>query len=152
MMDLSRFRRSGYQRAKEVGADQALTEWQQREYKLNYTPTYWQNPRRVARYKHVIDSVPEGGQLPEWVDRDGVNAAYEYMKARHNNAPWWEWNYLPNDDLALEPLGQLAAPPDDFLWPNEQRYKQGQQIAPPDTEQTAATVSPENMPDNLPLW
>ncbi len=150
--DRGRFAVSGYQRAKQVGADRALEEWQQREYKLNYAPTYWQNPRRVARYKHVIDSVPEGGQLPDWVDRDAVNGAYEYMKARHNNTPWWEWNYLPNDDLALEPLGQIAAPPDDFLWPNEQRFKAKPADTTPITEQTAATVGPENMPDDLPLW
>ena len=146
-----RFALSGYQRAKEVGADQAAAEFQQREYGLNYTPSYWQNPRRVARYKHVIDSVPEGGGLPDWVDRDGVNAAYEFMKARHNNAPWWEWNYLPNDDKGLEPLRNIAAPPDDFLWPNEQRFRRPAQAeVTPDTEQTG--ISPEEIPEDLPLW
>src|SRR4030066_106816 len=73
------------------------------------------------------------------------------MKARHNNVPWGEWNYLPNDDKGLEPLRNIAAPPDDYLWPNEQRFRRPVQAeATPDTEQ--AGISPEEIPENLPLW
>src|SRR5512146_1124928 len=61
--------------------------------KTSTTPgfTYWENPQRVARYYNVLRSLPPGQSAPDWLDAEGIKAAYSYLSARNNGADWMSW-------------------------------------------------------------
>src|SRR3990167_2559559 len=104
------------------------------EAQVGYQPSYWEHPQRVARYYHALNAFAPGQPTPDWLDRDAITAAYDYMKFRNNDKPWYEWDYLNPEDPAHDFLRSLAPPPPDALWPDEQK-KFG-----PDGRQTQPTT------------
>lgn len=88
-----------------------------------YTPAnsrlYWSNPQRVARIKTLIDSMPEGEELPDWLDVDQINTLYNYMEFLNPNKPFEEWAPLSEDDPAYNMLYNIPQPPQDMISPYE---------------------------------
>ena len=80
---------------------------------------YWENPARIARYHNYIRAQEPGWQAPEWLPAQQIEAAYNYMKYRNGDKPWYEWKYLNEDDSATQTLRGLDAPPVEYLYPAE---------------------------------
>ncbi len=118
-----------------------------------YVQNYWDNPYRVARAKHYLDSLPPGTPPPEWMDPQQINTAYEYLKFANNDRPWWSWDYLPETDPGREYLAQLPPPPDDWLGEGEGIYAQASQTETPETPVTPVDLGgmTQEEYDNLPL-
>jgi diguanylate cyclase (GGDEF)-like protein len=91
---------------------------------LHNVPTYyWQEPTRIARYYHAINTLPPGANVPGWVDKQGIDLAYNYFKARNNDKPWYTWDRLPDDDPANDLLKQIGMPPPEAMpLPERQKY------------------------------
>lgn len=75
---------------------------------------YWEDPKRVVRYKTFVDSQAPGWQPPEWLNVQDLNAAYEYLKFRNNDRPWREWKALAPDDPGTSFLQSIPKPPPAF--------------------------------------
>ena len=91
---------------------------------LGYLPTYWEDPRQVARYYNAITSLPKDAPFPDWLDKGAVTTAYEWFKYRNGDTPWQEWKFLPDDDPARSFLQELDPPPQNLLLPNDKWYQQ----------------------------
>lgn len=98
----------------------------QLRYGINYnqytdanTRAYWSNPQRVARVKTLIDNVPEGEEIPDWIDKDKITTLYNYLEFKNPNKPIEQWNGLTEDDPAYEMLYQIDTPPQEMLSPFE---------------------------------
>jgi len=97
--------------------------------KMGYVPTFWQDPYRVARMYSVIQAAPKGWTPPAWLDVKKVKAAYDWFKYRNGNKPTDEWKWLPADDPGNAYLAAMEPPPNAFLWPNDARYANPDQVA-----------------------
>jgi hypothetical protein len=84
---------------------------------------YWENPQRIVRYYNMIQNAPDDSQIPDWLDKEAITQAYDWMSYRNNGEPWYKWNYLPDDDPSNSLLQSLSTPPDDFLFPGEEMYR-----------------------------
>ena len=119
--------------------------------RMGYSPSYWEDPYRVARNYQAINSMPPGAETPDWMNKDEITAAYNYFKAANKGKPWTEWKFLNEADPARGFLQQIGTPPDDMLLPKEVLYK-----APPEEQiqQQADTLSfDETMANpNIPGW
>jgi hypothetical protein len=120
-----------------------------------YTPSYWENPRQVARYYNVLQSMPSTWEAPAWLNKDEITAAYDYLKATNQDAPWWEWKYLHPDDPGRAFLQGIQQPPNEMLWPDEGQYALGTTQPTPAIEQipnpAEAGLTPEQY-EALPTW
>ena len=119
--------------------------------KLGYSPSYWEDPFRVARNYQAINSMPPGAETPDWMDKEQITAAYNYFKSANKGKPWTEWKFLNEADPARGFLQQIVVPPDDMLLPKEVLYK-----APPEeqVQQQADTLSLDAIlaNPNIPGW
>lgn len=129
-------------------------------------PTYWSDPRRIARYYHAIQALPDEAFIPEWVDAKGIESAYNYLKETRSG-PWETWNNVTDDDPLNIVLKDMPVPPPNFmpLWEQEmlkRRYeaskekqepKEGEYIADPAArEMSGSNMMLEEQYKNLPLW
>lgn len=93
--------------------------------------SYWENPQRVARYYLAGKTMPNG-MMPN-VDMQGLEVAYNYLKARNNNKPFylWQTDTIPEDEYRQFVDG-LSMPPPEAMPPEErvQWYPQPQPGAP----------------------
>lgn len=91
--------------------------------KMQYTPAnskvYWANPQRVARFKTLIDNMPEGETAPDWLDVDGVNTLYNYLQFKNPHKAVEDWEELTEDDPAFYLAYDMTSPPSDMLSPYE---------------------------------
>ena len=71
---------------------------------------FWENPQRIVRFKDYIDNNPTA-VLPEWLNKDVVNTAYEYLKYANNYASPDQWKALPEDSPVAEVLRGFQEPP-----------------------------------------
>jgi len=118
-------------------AAQETSDYMQQQ--MDYDPTYWQAPERIARWYHAIQATPPGTSLPEWMSPElqgYIEETYKYMQWRNGGAPESEWKYLNADDGALQLLAALETPPADFLWEGEERFAGGKVAG----EQAGVTV------------
>ena len=95
---------------------------------LGYDATFWQDPKKVARYYNVIKATPPGTTLPEWMTpefQQQVEQAYKYFEFRNGSEPWTNWKYLNKNDQALPLLAGMQTPPNEFLWAGEEKFAQG---------------------------
>jgi GGDEF domain-containing protein len=97
--------------------------------KMGYVPTFWQDPYRVSRMYAAIQAAPKGWTPPAWLDVNKVKAAYDWFKFRNTNKPTSEWKWLPADDPGNSFLASMQPPPNEFLWPTDQRYADPNQLA-----------------------
>jgi len=88
-----------------------------------YTPAntrlFWSNPLRVARVKEMVDNMPEGETIPDWLDVDKLNTLYDYLDFKNPNKPYDQWAPLTEDDPAYSMLYQIPNPPQDIVSPYE---------------------------------
>jgi hypothetical protein len=77
----------------------------------DYEPTFWEDPRRVARYYMGIQNLPAGTELPPWVDMPTLEATFNYLRTKNNNRPWYTWDFPAADDPVREVMQQLPLPP-----------------------------------------
>ena len=131
---------------------------------LPYQPNYWDDPWKVARYYHTLNSLPPGTQPPEGIDLDKIGIAYKYLSYRNNDRPWWTWNYLDAADPGREFLRQIPTPSKDLLWPGEEnqfatQLQPGEALAQPWSNEAPAAGNVMELPggykidmDQLPPW
>jgi len=93
------------------------------EKKIGYSPSYWEDPYRVARNYQAINSMPPGAEVPDWMDKDAITAAYNYFKSANSGKPWTEWKFLNEADPARGFLQGISLPPDEMLLPQEVLYQ-----------------------------
>lgn len=109
--------------AVDVGFPQVADQYRYGINYSQYTPAnsrlYWSNPQRVARIKTLIDSMPEGEVLPDWLDVEKINSLYNYMEFLNPNKPYEEWAPLSEDDPAYNMLYNIPQPPQDMVSPYE---------------------------------
>ena len=96
--------------------------------------TFWENPARVARFKDYIDKNPTA-PLPDWLNKDVVNTAYDYLKYANGYKPVEDWIALPEDSPVTEALKSLPEPT--FTAPFEQIVA--------DTNSLENTVNPKDL-------
>jgi GGDEF domain-containing protein len=84
--------------------------------------SFWEDPQRVARYYNFIRTAAPGSKLPDWMDRNSITDAYNYLRERNNYAPWQDWKYLPSDDPGSTFLKGLKTPDSASLLPSEKDY------------------------------
>ena len=70
---------------------------------------FWENPQRIARFKDYIDKNP-AAVLPEWLDKNVVNTAYEYLKYANGYKTPDQWGALQEDSPVAQALKQLPEP------------------------------------------
>lgn len=107
----------------EPRADDPMRRMYARQYDLNpkdYEPSFWEDPYRVARYKHYADSLQPGEQLPTWLDKTSLDLAYDRMAAYNKDAPYYAWRYLPADDPYRDLLKSMQEPPPEGRLPGDQ--------------------------------
>jgi len=75
----------------------------------DYKPTYWEDPREIARWRYELDK--PGAEVPGWVDPAQVHDAWDYFSAVNDGKPWWMWDYLSSDDPAREYLKTFKTEP-----------------------------------------
>ncbi len=119
------------------------------ENQLGYLPTYWEDPKRIAKWYHKMDALPEGADPPDWIDRDRLNAAYTYLERANEGTPWWDWKYLHPTDPARSFLQGFTNPPPEAMYPEELLYTPGA-IAEEPSAGPPLPGSPEW--DKLDLW
>lgn len=106
---------------------------------IGYDPTYWQDPKRVARWYNAIKATPPGATLPEFLTPElqtYIEESYKLFDYRNGGAPWTEWKYLNPADQALPLLASLPTPPTNFLWKDEGKFAADNQTAAgPNVEQ-----------------
>ncbi|RMF70841.1 MAG: hypothetical protein D6740_07620, partial [Alphaproteobacteria bacterium] len=102
---------------------------------------YWQDPRRVARYKAMMDALPPGVDAPDWLPKDAITQAYQRMQERNGDRPWWQWEPLDTYDPLHWQLGELPAPPKGAMWPREQQVADAADAAQAEVDW-----------NNLPKW
>ncbi len=81
--------------------------------------TYWEDPRRVARYYHTLDNLPPGSDPHPSLDAEQIRTAYEYFQFRNEGVPWQGWNYLDPNDPGRSFLRGIPVPDDELLWEDE---------------------------------
>lgn len=91
---------------------------------MGYNPTFWEDPRRIARYWHAVQALPADRPLPDWLDRQALQQAYRYFEYRNGGTPWYTWRFLNVDDPARQWLGSMPMPPDGLLFPHERVFQQ----------------------------
>jgi hypothetical protein len=84
-----------------------------------YRPTFWDDPRRVARYYLASQSTPPGSKSPDWLDTSSLEFAYNYFKAANDNKPWYTWQPPAEDDPIRETLNAMPLPPPGAVKPDE---------------------------------
>lgn len=92
------------------------------QYKLGYTPTYWDDPKRVARWHDYLANMPEGVNPPDWIDKAQIDAAYAYLKDHNKGKPWTDWRFPDKNDPVRGYLAQMGTPPKEALLPPELLY------------------------------
>lgn len=105
---------------------------------LGYTPSYWEDPYRIGRAFNMIEALQPGESAPDWMDTEGIETAYDYLSYANKDKPWWEWQYLDDDDPGRELFKNMSTPPDEFLQAyNEMQFSQGKDLS----------ISQEEQPD-----
>ena len=94
--------------------------------RIGYLPTYWEDPHRIGKWFHKLKALPDDAPVPEWIDRDKLNAAYKYFESRNDGAPWWDWKFLHPSDPSRSFLQGFTTPPPEALFPEELLYTPGQ--------------------------
>lgn len=89
------------------------------QYTRANTRLFWSNPQRVARVKEMVDNMPEGEQVPDWLDVDKLKVLYDYLDFKNPNKPYDQWAPLTEDDPAYSMLYQIPNPPQDIVSPYE---------------------------------
>ena len=89
---------------------------------MDETRGFWEEPSRIARYKHVLDAAPTGWEAPDWLDAASVRNAYREMERKNDGEPWWKWKQPGQGDELSAQLRNMSAPPKEFLWDSEQAY------------------------------
>jgi len=90
-----------------------------------YKPTYWQDPKAVARaYQQIQTAAGDPSKIPQWMNeqRGQIEAAYKYFEEANGGTPWTEWKYLAEDDPGRPMLESMQTPPSDWLNPNESTF------------------------------
>ena len=90
-----------------------------RDFTRANTRLFWSNPQRVARVKEMVDNMPEGEQIPDWLDVDKLTTLYNYLAFKNPNKPYDQWAPLTEDDPAYSMLYQIPNPPQDIVSPYE---------------------------------
>ena len=86
-----------------------------------YTPSFWENPHRVARYVLAQRAMPPGSTPPNWMD-NRMGEVYDYLQAKNNNQPWYYWDMPDADDPVRQVMQSMALPPRDQVRADEQRF------------------------------
>ena len=100
--------------------------------------SYWESPSRIVRWNDVIRTAEPDWTPPPFVDKEAIQTAYQYMSYKNNGEPWQNWKPLDTQDPMLAQLRQMKAPPDQYLWPDEQKYAQQTQQVPLSDAELAA--------------
>src|SRR3990172_793080 len=90
---------------------------------LGYTPGYWEDPHRIARWHRVIQALPQDAQIPDWLDVPSIEAAYKYLSFKNDNKPDTDWSWLHGDDVARSFMQGIPTPPADVMFPDELLYQ-----------------------------
>src|SRR5574340_435919 len=72
---------------------------------------YWQDSRRIGRYYQAINQMPDGAQIPDWLDAGRLNAAYSEL-SRTYGSDWQNWPLLRHDDPVMQFFGDMEMPPE----------------------------------------
>lgn len=72
---------------------------------------YWQEPQRVARYYHAMQTLPPGTPTQPWMDLDKLSQAYGYLQQKNKGSAWYTWDRLEDDDPGNELLAAIPLPP-----------------------------------------
>jgi hypothetical protein len=93
--------------------------------------SYWENPQTVARYHMAMQAQGPDWKPPDYINRDQISAANDYLSARNNGAPWWQWKALNPDDPGRAFLQSIPTPPNNVLqWPGEEKFHTPENAAP----------------------
>ena len=82
-----------------------------RKWSPSYDVSYWENPVNIARNYWAIKSAAPGQEVPEWMDAEGVEAAYKYMTHIQGSDDWTNWKHINPDDPVRQYLQGMQAPP-----------------------------------------
>lgn len=96
------------------GAQQYMKPPEQRaQEQLGYVPTFFQDPKEVAKAHQIIKSTPQGQPLPDWIasQQAQITEAYNWFALQNKGKPDTEWKHLTTDDPALGYLATLQGPP-----------------------------------------
>jgi len=91
-------------------------------------PSYWSDPRRIGRYYHAIQALPDDSFIPEWIDRQGIESAFNYLKETREGS-WETWDNVTDDDPLNIIIKDMPVPPPNFmpLWEQELLRKRSEQ-------------------------
>ncbi len=123
-----------------------------------YLKPYWYDPRRLARYYHVINNLPPGVQPdPNVIDAPAIAQAYKYLESKNPGKDWMDWEPLPDGDPGQAMLQAIPTPGTALLWPDEQQYASAQMptYTPPPVQQMgdpALMGLTQAQYDTLPVW
>jgi len=110
---------------------------------LGYVPTFWEDPRRVAQWHEKLRGLPAGEPVPDWIDRDQLNIAYDYLRLAHKGAPASAWRFPNAQDPIRGFLQNMPTPPEELMRPGEAKY-----VPPAGTDML--TLGGENRPEGQP--
>jgi hypothetical protein len=123
----------------------------------DYSPSFWENPSNVVKYKAFLDSIPPDIPPPDWLNPDYLNAAYDYLGyVNKGNSPD-RWRYLRPEDPGRQFLQGLAVPPANFLNPaalmNPRTARQLQEQGDPAIMAMLQSIQDGTVdPSQLPRW
>lgn len=118
------------------------------EGKLGYLPGYWEDPKRIANWYHVMQTMPKDAVVPAWMDRDKLTAAYKYLEQKNGNTPWYQWKWLNKDDPGRQFLQSFDMPPANEMFPEELYYEPGKALETP----TGLPIPGDARFEALPGW
>ncbi len=130
---------------------------------VDYSPGFWDNPQRIARYYlAATQTLPPGAKPPSWLDLPALGMAYTYYQARNPATPWYLWDYPTADDPVRQITGGLAKPPITSVRPDEHRYyspeEVGSLMGPGDYQPSEQAMQdlvngiPKETWEQLPAW
>lgn len=122
------------------------------EYTYTEPQGFWSNPSNLAKFYFSLQAIPVH-ETPNWVDRQAINNAYDYMQMFNQGLDWTEWKGLPDGDPVKEYLDGIPAPPQEVyqMYPNRVDFLPYSDVAPvPEGEMAFGGLTQEQL-DALPL-
>jgi len=108
--------------------------------------SYWHSASNLAKWYNKIQTQPPDQELPPWLDREGVTAAYQYQQYMNRGRPWWAWGAIHPDDPYNDFLVEIPNPPLEELSPVWRERKQAEYeelTSPYETPYTGAIPAEE---------
>ncbi len=77
--------------------------------------SFWEDPVRIGRYKHAMDSAGPDWMAPEWMPAAVVNQLYETLKDINGDKPFYQWDKSNVPDNIKDIMRAMPVPPPDVM-------------------------------------